>query len=487
MAPDESSPAKLKREARRTALREAALAKEREKREKEEESERARERKGQKRAKPPAPRREKRFSAQKALRTLRAWANHHNIRLPPEYKRIRQWVYATARGIDYARSPTSLLRDLLQWKRDVQKLFDHPELPKMVVLRRPSIVPQARLMSRIYRGFLEMFRETIREGSFDAVLIPEDVVGYVWPVAVKAAHDAQIPALVFPYTLANRNEPLQSLRNEPGFQTKNNEAAARLYPAWRAKENGADLIRLPSPHVFAHEWLHIAPPNPWMMNSGYADAICVDSPSSFAYFAAGGIRAGSDDGGRRLGEPGCDVRAQARQGHALVRAAAQSWGWRGTSRSSCSADARTSSWARSQAASSPTSTPSRRSSAKAWRRSPPTTISWSGRIRIFPTSGRCSIASGSRPQRRRPRGSCRSRACSWRSRRRRSAGRLPARSRPSTTTCSTTDTSILETRQASCRCPRRIDSSRPSARSVPAPNAMRSSRRGSRPTASAGA
>lgn len=144
---------------------------------------------------------------------------------------------------------------------------------------------------RFYTAFLRYFLQHIRQESYDAILIPEDVVGYLWPSLIKAGHEQGIPTLVFPYTLANREEPLQSLRDEPLFQTRNNRFAALCHPRWRLQARGADLIRLPSAHVFAHASLHIAPPDPWMMNSGYANMICVDSRASYDYFRAGGIPA----------------------------------------------------------------------------------------------------------------------------------------------------------------------------------------------------
>lgn len=141
----------------------------------------------------------------------------------------------------------------------------------------------------IYGRNLQSFRSELQRGKFDAVIIPEDIVGSVWPLLIKAAHESKIPALVFPYTLANQKEAVQSLKNEPLFQSKNNRIAAKLFPHWRWKADGLDLVRLPSGHIFAHELLGVAPPDPWLMNSGYANAVCVDSPASLAYFVNSGI------------------------------------------------------------------------------------------------------------------------------------------------------------------------------------------------------
>jgi hypothetical protein len=157
---------------------------------------------------------------------------------------------------------------------------------------KPSLIYQvletAYLIALYYRN-LQLFRTEMRRGDFDLALIPEDVVGSVWPLLIKAAHEVEIPILVFPYTLANQKEAVQSLKSEPAYQGRNNRIAAKLFPQWRWLADDLDLVRLPSGHIFAHEIFGVSPPAPWLMNSGYANAICVDSPASFEYFVNSGI------------------------------------------------------------------------------------------------------------------------------------------------------------------------------------------------------
>ena len=141
----------------------------------------------------------------------------------------------------------------------------------------------------VYKRFLSFFARTLRELTIDASIIPEDIVGPIWPVLIRAAHDAHIPVLVCPYTLANQQEAIQSLKSQSAFQTGENAIANHLYPSWRFHDAEVDLVRLPSEHIFAHEELGITPPDPWMMNSGFADRILVDSDASLEYFRAGGI------------------------------------------------------------------------------------------------------------------------------------------------------------------------------------------------------
>lgn len=156
-----------------------------------------------------------------------------------------------------------------------------PQSVKQVILAVP--------MFNLYRRFLRYFRREIRAHRAEALLLPEDVVGYTWPLLIKAGHEYGIPSLVFPYTLANREEPLRSLKDAEHFQTALNPQLARMFPRWRWKDDTMDIMRLPFQHLLAHEALRVTPPDPWTMNSGYANRICVDSHASRDYFKEAGI------------------------------------------------------------------------------------------------------------------------------------------------------------------------------------------------------
>lgn len=159
-------------------------------------------------------------------------------------------------------------------------------------IQKPSLtykIAELIYLLALYHRNLQTFRAEMQRGQFDAVLIPEDIVGSVWPLLIKAAHESEIPTLVFPYTLANQKEAVQSLKKEPAYQRENNRFAAKLFPRWRWQAEGLNLVRLPSGHIFAHEVFGVSPPAPWLMNSGYANAICVDSPASLEYFVNSGI------------------------------------------------------------------------------------------------------------------------------------------------------------------------------------------------------
>lgn len=142
---------------------------------------------------------------------------------------------------------------------------------------------------KIYRSYRSIFGVLLDQRPYQAILVPEDVVGPFWPNLIHVGLQRHVPTVILPYTLANQEEAFKSLRTYPAVQTRYNRLAAYFFPNWRMKQDGYDIVRMPAGHVLAHQWLRIAPPDPWMMNSGQAQRICVDSQASYDYFFKAGI------------------------------------------------------------------------------------------------------------------------------------------------------------------------------------------------------
>lgn len=194
--------------------------------------------------------------------------------------RLRVWM----------RENGSLARyhSLLRLIRNVRR-----RLSMFLMLRVPfvyTIIATLQLLP-IYKSYASMFRTLLAQSDYQAIVVPEDVVGPFWPTLIKIGLERSIPTIVLPYTLANREEAFKSLRGQADFQTRYNQLAAHLFPKWRMVQDGYDIVRMPAGHILVHEWLGIAPPDPWMMNSGAARMICVDSQASFDYFQRAGIPA----------------------------------------------------------------------------------------------------------------------------------------------------------------------------------------------------
>src|SRR5262249_25266737 len=68
-----------------------------------------------------------------------------------------------------------------------------------------------------------------------------------------------------------------------------NRLLAPFYPEWMYQHRGRTLLRVPVEEIIAKEWWGLAPPLPWQMNSGRADAIAVESRVMDAFYRREGL------------------------------------------------------------------------------------------------------------------------------------------------------------------------------------------------------
>jgi hypothetical protein len=66
-----------------------------------------------------------------------------------------------------------------------------------------------------------------------------------------------------------------------------NRITARVFPQWALRY--PFLLRSPYAKIIAVEQFGLAPPNPWLLNSGFADAIAVESAAMLDYYREAGI------------------------------------------------------------------------------------------------------------------------------------------------------------------------------------------------------
>lgn len=144
---------------------------------------------------------------------------------------------------------------------------------------------------RIFQRRLREYEALLQRFEPDALILPEDVVGLVTPLIIKAGHSAGVPSLVLPYTIANQQEAFQSLKGQRNYRLSHpvNWLSGLLWPRWVMRQDGHAVIRLPAPYVVAHVLTGTSPPDPWMMNSGFANAIAVENAAMRDYYLQAGI------------------------------------------------------------------------------------------------------------------------------------------------------------------------------------------------------
>ena len=144
---------------------------------------------------------------------------------------------------------------------------------------------------RFYKGLLDWARCIFDEQKPALLIVPEDNVEYNIPMFIKAGHERGIPSIVIPYTIANAREPAEAYWRNPRHFVRGlfRRAVARLHPSWVYTHRGRRLLRLPADHIVAQEWLGLAPPCPWILNSGHADVIAVESEAVRQYYLRAGL------------------------------------------------------------------------------------------------------------------------------------------------------------------------------------------------------
>lgn len=137
-------------------------------------------------------------------------------------------------------------------------------------------------------------RRLIRRERIGVLLLGADVVHYDTAAYVRAAHLEGVPALVAAGWMIHQDENAEAFRFDPALQAGRlgNRLAAWAFPRWLYRYKGSGLVRLPSGHIWARELLGIAPPLPWVLHSGHADRILVESEAALEACRREGLPAG---------------------------------------------------------------------------------------------------------------------------------------------------------------------------------------------------
>lgn len=134
-------------------------------------------------------------------------------------------------------------------------------------------------------------KDIVSKSDVDVIIVPEDVVGYISPLVIKAGHELNIPSVIIPYTIANEQEAFRSLLGNSHYHLEGvwNRLMGKLFPNWVMSQEGVSLVRMPAPYILGQVLTKTSPPNPWMMNSGFANIIAVENLAMREYYLKSGI------------------------------------------------------------------------------------------------------------------------------------------------------------------------------------------------------
>lgn len=114
---------------------------------------------------------------------------------------------------------------------------------------------------------------------------------YDTAVLIRAAHQLGVPSVVLPFTVADATEPAEALYHDRrhSMDRWDNRIVGAIFPRWTIWHRGRWLLRMPAPQVVAKQVWGLAPPLPWQLNSGQADALAVESEFMLDYYVRRGI------------------------------------------------------------------------------------------------------------------------------------------------------------------------------------------------------
>lgn len=124
----------------------------------------------------------------------------------------------------------------------------------------------------------------------DLLVLPEDNFYYFTNLFVKRMHERNRAVVIVPFTIVNVLEWAEAFRYVPSHDANIllNRMVAVLFPRWLLEHRGKRLY-MQATFAVACEYLGVAPPQPWLINSGATDAIAVESRFMERYYLDAGI------------------------------------------------------------------------------------------------------------------------------------------------------------------------------------------------------
>ncbi len=150
---------------------------------------------------------------------------------------------------------------------------------------------------RLGKGFIDYIREmrnakkTLNAVSPNILILAEDNVGHGTEIWVHLAKNKNISTIIVPYTICNALEIANHYEgvSEYSFSRMENKLVGTLFPKWSYQHKGKWMLRLMPARILAIELFGRSPPNPWMINSGHAAAIAVESLKMKSFYMAEGL------------------------------------------------------------------------------------------------------------------------------------------------------------------------------------------------------
>lgn len=168
---------------------------------------------------------------------------------------------------------------------------------------------------------LSLARQAVARIKPTVLVVPADGLGGPLPL-IRAAREKGIPTVIVPYEYSSFDQQRLYVTSKPradrflGLNGLINRLTARFYPQWVRRIDGRERLRLFGPLALAHEWLGLAPPNPWTVHGGRADFLLAESTAMMSHYRREGLR---EDKLRLTGTVYDDIRVNLMKTRSLER------------------------------------------------------------------------------------------------------------------------------------------------------------------------
>lgn len=145
--------------------------------------------------------------------------------------------------------------------------------------------------------FISFFKELkatnviIKKINPSLVVLAGDNLGYNTATIIKICHKKNIPTILVPSWMSAPIDSAEFLYYDPNNDCKkiSNWIMGALYPKWLFKHRGKKMLRWPAFKIVIIKLFGLEPPLPWVLHSGYADAIAAESQAMIEYMVREGL------------------------------------------------------------------------------------------------------------------------------------------------------------------------------------------------------
>jgi hypothetical protein len=144
-----------------------------------------------------------------------------------------------------------------------------------------------------YHKEFKKARRLMRKEKPGLLVLAGDNLGYNTSIFVKVCHENNIPSVIIPSWMAGPKEAAEAHYCNPEHDCReiSNYIASVILPNYAYEYRGKKILRWPAYKIFAMKLFGVSPPLPWVLNSGEADAILVESKAMLEYMLQEGLPA----------------------------------------------------------------------------------------------------------------------------------------------------------------------------------------------------